>query len=242
MKKTRQDSRDPVYVSAYNKYYHKKNRKRILQKQKEWRTKNPERKKQQATKWNNSERGFIMNMYTSIRQRCTKPQQNRKFIPVKLTFTKEEFWNHWVAQKMRYGMRCPYSKVEMTFIRGKGKKIPTNVSADQIWPGKGYTPENIVFCSSLFNNNKASITPDGCQAVVDIYEDRMKETMFRKFNLEQIIIDDDNIHHYRKAFKEMRKGLTPLEIKTFIKLTYNKMMKEKEEEQKRKAIYAGPKK
>ena len=82
MKKTRQDSRDPVYVSAYNKYYHKKNRKRILQKQKEWRTKNPERKKQQATKWNNSERGFIMNMYTSIRQRCTKPQQNRKFIPV----------------------------------------------------------------------------------------------------------------------------------------------------------------
>ena len=71
----------------------------------------------------------------------------------------------------------------MTHIRGtqRGKtslkKTPTNISKDQIWPGRGYTPDNLVFCSVKFNSDKKAITPDGCQAVIDVHNEMMDRWM-----------------------------------------------------------------
>jgi len=142
-------------------------------------------------RWNNSEKGFIMNLYTSALKESKKGRHG-KGIPIPFEFTKEIWWQHWLKQKTEYGMYCPYSKVLMTTIRGKGrgtsggKKIPTNISKDQIWPGRGYTPLNLIFCTVKFNDNKRSITPDGCEAVTDVHSQRMNDwakQMIRKSNV-----------------------------------------------------------
>ena len=125
-----------------------------------------------------TEKGYIMTLFSS----CRKSAEKRG---VKFEFDKITWWNHWVSQKLRYGMKCPYSKVTMTHRTGHNVgrkqhvKIPTNISPDQIWPGKGYTPLNLVFCANKFNDNKKNITPDGCEAVLDLYNDRMKEGLLR---------------------------------------------------------------
>ena len=129
-------------------------------------------------KWNNSEYGYIMNLYSSAHKEHKKGRRGKK---VSFEFTKKTWWEHWHKQKKEYGMKCPYSKVLMTTKRGKGrgtrggKKVPTNISRDQIWPGRGYTPINLIFCSVKFNMAKKSITPDGCEAVVDVYNQRMND-------------------------------------------------------------------
>jgi len=129
-------------------------------------------------KWNNSEYGYIMNLYSSALKEF---KNGRRGIKIPFEFTKKNWWEHWQKQKKEYGMNCPYTKVLMTTERGKGrgthggKRIPTNISRDQIWPRRGYTPINLIFCSVKFNMAKKSITPDGCEAVVDVYNQRMND-------------------------------------------------------------------
>ena len=131
----------------------------------------------------NSEKGYMRGLWNSAKTRCRKTG-------TLFDLTWEEFWSLWHEQKLNYGMMCPYTKVEMTFIRGLNngtktksfKRVPTNVSIDQIWPGKGYTPHNVLFCTVKANFAKKSITPDMCQAVVDIYNERCRLTMARKLS------------------------------------------------------------
>jgi hypothetical protein len=129
-------------------------------------------------KWNNSEKGFIMNLYSTALKESKTGRRGKK---IPFGFTKETWWQHWLKQKATYGMYCPYSKVLMTTIRGQQrgqtslKKIPTNISKDQIWPGRGYTPLNLIFCTVKFNHDKKGITPDGCEAVIDIHNQRMND-------------------------------------------------------------------
>ena len=140
-------------------------------------------------KWNNSEKGFIMNLYSSAKKEFKNGRRGEKVL---LTFTKATWWQHWLKQKVKYGMHCPYTKVLMTTSRGKGrggqgaKRVPTNISRDQIWPGRGYTPMNLLFCTVKFNNDKKSIPPDGCEAVSDVHNQRMNDwakQMIRKRNV-----------------------------------------------------------
>ena len=133
---------------------------------------------ERINQWNNSEKGFIMNLYSSALKDSKNGRRGKKVI---FNFTKETWWQHWLKQKAKYGMYCPYTKILMTTIRGRGrgtygrKTTPTNISRDQIWPGRGYTPINLIFCSVKFNSDKKGITPDGCQAVIDIHEQRMSD-------------------------------------------------------------------
>jgi hypothetical protein len=142
-----------------------------------------------SNKWNNSEKGFLMNLYGGALKEYKNGRRGEK---VPLEFTKDTWWQHWLKQKVKYGMYCPYTKVLMTTSRGKGrgrqgvKRVPTNISRDQIWPGRGYTPMNLIFCTVKFNQDKKSITPDGCEAVTDVHNQRMNDwakQMIRKSNV-----------------------------------------------------------
>ena len=148
-----------------------------------------EKKWHYNNKWNNSEKGFMMNLYSSALKEFKSGRRGEKVL---LKFTKATWWQHWLKQKAKYGMYCPYTKVLMTTSRGKGrgthggKRIPTNISKDQIWPGRGYTPLNLIFCSVKFNMAKKGITPDGCDAVIDVHNQRMNDwakQMIRKSNV-----------------------------------------------------------
>ena len=174
---------------------------------------------------NNSEKGFIMNLYSGARKESkTGRHGNGESFP--FNFTKKTWWEHWLKQKKKYGMYCPYSKVLMTTIRGlsKGKRgakrVPTNISKDQIWPGRGYTPMNLIFCTVKFNDNKRSITPDGCEAVIDVHTERMddwaKESVLkremRKMNIAPFV---------GKELKKLKKSLSSAEYKRFMELSYD---------------------
>ena len=171
--------------------YYTKHRDTLLKKGRIRKNNNKDKYWIMNNRWNNSERGFIMNLYTSALKESKKGRHG-KGIPFPFDFTKDTWWQHWLKQKATYGMYCPYSKVVMTTIRGKQrgqtslKKIPTNISKDQIWPGRGYTPLNLIFCTVKFNHDKKSITPDGCEAVSDVHNQRMNDwakQMIRKSNV-----------------------------------------------------------
>ena len=193
-------------------------------------------------KWNNSERGFIMNLYSST-LREARQGRHGKGIPTIFEFTKKTWWEHWKKQKKEYGMKCPYSKVIMTTIRGRGrgtkrgKNIPTNISKDQLWPGRGYTPINLVFCTVKFNTQeKKCITPDGCEAVSDLYNERMdrwaQEIVLQREMNKIDISTPENIKHYRKELRKFKRSVSQKEYKRFLDLTYQQAVIDREREKK----------
>ena len=146
----------------YNKKYYEINKEILSEKRKKYKKENRDKIWIVNNEWNNSEYGFIMNLYTSAKKE-SKIGRHGKNILIPFEFTKESWWQHWLNQKEKYGMKCPYSKVEMTHIRGNNKG--------------GYTPDNLIFCSVKFNSDKKSITPDGCQAVIDVHNEMMNRWM-----------------------------------------------------------------
>ena len=176
-------------------------------------------------KWNNKEYGYIMNLYSSA-FREFKTGRHGKGISVPLEFTKKTWWEHWLKQKKKYGMYCPYSKVLMTTIRGlsKGmrgaKRVPTNISKDQIWPGRGYTPMNLIFCSVKFNLDKGSITPDGCEAVIDVHKGIMDDWA-KELVLKREMRKVDIAPFVGKELKKLKKSLSSAEYKRFMELSYD---------------------
>ena len=56
-----------------------------------------------------------MNLYSAPGKNL-KQVVMEKESPVLLEFTKKTWWEHWLKQKKKYGMYCPYSKVLMTTI------------------------------------------------------------------------------------------------------------------------------
>jgi len=66
--------------------------------------------------------------------------------------------------------KCAISGIEMTTILGKGR-IPTNISIDQINPGKGYTAENTQLVCMAVNQMKSDLTIEEllvfCKAILE---------------------------------------------------------------------------
>ena len=196
------------------KKYHAKNKDILAEKRRLSFKQNKQHKKKIADAWNSSEYGFIMNLYTSARKDSEKGRHGGN--PFPFEFDRKTWWEHWLRQKLEYGMNCPYSvlmgePIKMTHIRGKrdNKKVPTNISRDQIWPGAGYTKTNLVFCSNKFNCAKGSIDPLGCQAVIKLYNQRMTESNISTKIGEEIY----GSKHHLKAIKEHLLNALPKEYK-----------------------------
>ena len=172
---------------AYTKKYYKENRGKILLKKKKYyaenreklcklsvissakyRKNNPLQLKKSILKYSNSEKGYFVNLWQVIKRRG------------KLNLFKnfDEFYNHWLEQKARYGMKCPATKEKMTTKRGftkpgeKQKRCLTNISTDRIIHTKKYTPQNLIFTTWRYNNAKHSITPEMARAFLKIVGER----------------------------------------------------------------------
>lgn len=214
----------------WNNYY-SKHKKTILKKGRLRKKNNKEKYWEMNNRWNNSERGFIMNLYSSAKKEAEKGRHgNGESFP--FDFTKKTWWEHWEKQKKKYGMYCPYSKVLMTTIRGlskgtcKAPRVLTNISKDQIWPGRGYTPMNLIFCSVKFNLAKKGITPDGCEAVIDVHRERMDDWA-KEIVLKREMRKMDIAPFVGKELKKLRKSLSYAEYKRFLDITYEKSVAER---------------
>ena len=184
-------------------------------------------------KYLNSERGFLRSLFSSTRKQAAK----RK---LKFDLTWEEWVKQWFEQKNKYGWKCPYTNVTMTTLRGfnvgKNKRTTsdTNLSADRINPKMGYNKLNLIFCTWQANNWKKKITIDMCQAVIDIYKERMDKwikNLILKNALDKIDIHKDgNLKHWRKAFSEFRKSVPKKVFQKFLEITFEKAKQERKYE------------
>ena len=188
LKEYYQNNREKILVKR--KKHYQNNREETLKRQKEYNLKNREKINKKAKiyavqyrkdnkeiiliKQNiyyNTERGFMTALWNSIKRSSRKHKRINKFKDF------DEFYNHWLEQKARYGMKCPATGVEMTTTvgvnkPGEHKRIMTNISTDRILSTEGYSPENLIFTTWKYNNAKNNITPNMAKAFLRIVEER----------------------------------------------------------------------
>ena len=188
LKEYYQNNKEELLVKG--KKYYQDNREEILKRQKEYNLKNREkinkrqriysvkyRKDNRETLlvkqniYTNTERGFMVKLWNSIKRSSKKKKLINKFKDF------DEFHNHWLEQKSRYGMKCPATGVEMTTTvgvnkPGEHKTVMTNISSDRILSTGDYSPENLIFTTWKYNMAKNNITPNMAKAFLRIVEER----------------------------------------------------------------------
>ena len=171
------DNREKTLAKC--KEYNSKNREKINKKAKiygvQYRKDNKEIISIKVNTYYNTERGFIMKLWNSIK---TSSRNHNRINEFKDFY---EFHNHWLKQKARYGMKCPATGVEMTTTMGinkpgEHKKIITNISTDRILSAEGYSPKNLIFTTWAYNRAKCSITPEMATAFLKIVKERYGDT------------------------------------------------------------------
>ena len=189
LKEYYQNNREQLLVKR--KKYYQDNREEALKKQKEYNLKNREKINKRQRIYNvkyrednkeilliqkniylNTERGFMVKLWNSIKRSSKKRNKINEFKDF------DEFYNHWLKQKARYGMKCPATGVEMTHTIGTNKssvgnkRIMTNISTDRILSTKGYSPQNLIFTTWEYNCAKGSFAPEMARAFLRIVGER----------------------------------------------------------------------
>mgnify|MGYP003646648142 FL=1 len=168
------DNREKTLAKC--KEYNSKNREKINKKAKiygvQYRKDNKEIISIKINTYYNTERGFIMKLWNSIKTSSRNHNRINEFKDF------DEFYNHWLEQKARYGMKCPATGVEMTTLKGMSKpeekrqRVLTNISTDRILSTGGYSPQNLIFTTWAYNCAKCNITPEMARAFLRIVGER----------------------------------------------------------------------
>jgi hypothetical protein len=145
---------------------------------KNWVEKNKEKKIKLNYEYNNTEKGFLTNLFNSIKKR-NKFYRDRKKL-TKVNLIKKEFFEEWLLHKQRFGMKCRYTGIIMTHISRSGtgrqkNRIGTNISVDRIDNNLPYQVNNIVFCTGDFNDRKGAVLIEDCKKILKVYEERKLE-------------------------------------------------------------------
>jgi hypothetical protein len=157
------------------KEYYLENKEEICKKQKIYSVKYREDNKEiiliGRKKYLNTERGFMVKLWNSVKTSSRTYKRTNAFKDF------DEFYNHWLEQKARYGMKCPATGVEMTTIScinkpGELKRIMTNISTDRILSTEGYDYKNLIFTTWEYNSAKNNITPEMARAFLRIVGER----------------------------------------------------------------------
>tara|TARA_R110002012_G_C11386930_1_gene584031 strand:- start:22 stop:642 length:621 start_codon:yes stop_codon:yes gene_type:complete len=136
--------------------------------------------KVQGIAYLNTEAGFMISKYHDITRSCKKKRNkpinaNKKFE----LLSQGEFFELWTEHKAKQGITCGYTGEPLVMQRklarkdGVINKPPDNLlSVDRLNSEKGYTAENIVFCSWAFNNRKNSVSVADCYLIIKKHEER----------------------------------------------------------------------
>jgi hypothetical protein len=171
---------DNFTYSSYNKDNLQSSCKKCnVIKTKIWAKNNKELKIKTHYNYSNTEKGFLVNLFNSIRKR-DRNYNNRKKKLILVNLTKKEFFEEWLLHKQRFGMKCRYTGTTITHISRSGMgvqkdRIVTNISVDRIDNSLPYQVNNIVFCTGEFNDRKGSVLIDDCKKILKVYEERKLE-------------------------------------------------------------------
>ena len=93
---------------------------------------------------------FVRRLYQMVLCKFKREKKNE------ITLTMNEFIDIWKEQYEKFGMKCPYSGIEMTFKKG-AVKVFNNISVDRYDNNKPYQDGNIVFCCMVVNRMKQEL-------------------------------------------------------------------------------------
>lgn len=133
-----------------------------------WKRKNKEHERKKDWEYKRTENGYFKEMWNGVK----KSSHGNEFKNY------DEFFNCWKEQEKIYGMKCPYTGIEMTRIKGinidgvKRKSTPTNISRDRILSSRPYSKENIMFISWGVNNSKGNISPKIAKQYLQFVKER----------------------------------------------------------------------
>jgi len=130
------------------------------------------RKRLTVIKFRKTLRGFFIGLYnskiSSLRKK-EKLQEIHKDVPM---ITIEDLLWLWGEHVRTYGVNCYYTGVPLTFYDPDNLRAPTLCTIDRFDSEKGYTVDNVVFCSWAFNNRKAGVSVADCKLILQKHEER----------------------------------------------------------------------
>ena len=129
------------------------------------------RKRKSDLKYRQSERGYLMEKWNSIKN-SKKKCMIESF---------EEFFECWQKQKQEYGEQCPYyPHIKLTRILGKGKKdrVVSNLSVDRLANCLPYSKDNIMFVSWKANNEKGDVSYYLARKIIDFVHEKENLRLF----------------------------------------------------------------
>ena len=88
----------------WDKYYDN-NKEELLKKNKKRKNNNKEKYWNINNTYNNTEYGYIINLYSSALATAKKGSRHGKNYTTPFEFTKETWWEHWLKQKEKHGMK-----------------------------------------------------------------------------------------------------------------------------------------
>ena len=136
-------------------------------------------------KYMQTENGYLTDKWNAI----SKKAWDKRRKPIAVEINKEEFLELWEKHKKKYGgWICAYTGQIMTQTRsmnpagpaqGKasGIKVKTNMSVDRLDSSKGYTKDNIVFCTWEFNDRKGNISLEDIRCILNLMESKKDECL-----------------------------------------------------------------
>jgi len=92
--------------------------------------------------------------YLTKNLRNSSPKKKRKESKI----SRLEFLHIFRRQLDKFGFKCPYSGLTMTWELGSGKPTETNISIDRFDSTRPYEAGNVVFCCWFVNRMKYDYT------------------------------------------------------------------------------------
>ena len=156
-----------------------------------WRQKNPERAAEADFKYNNKERGFIINKIGDIFKPSRNKHRKKRWLP---QMTRQKIWEdlflHIEFMKGLYpksdGRLCRYCHQPWTYLTRKkrpgkppstrGTQHGTNFAVDRFDAEFTYLPGNIVFCCSECNDRKHNSRPSDWKNFLRVEKERNEKT------------------------------------------------------------------
>tara|TARA_R100001591_G_C4296176_1_gene169075 strand:+ start:51 stop:788 length:738 start_codon:yes stop_codon:yes gene_type:complete len=156
---------------AYSKKYRKQNfvpgaRKRTKKQKKRLSKTDKEYKK--------TIRGFFVSQYNAKRSNIRTKEKLKKIHEDVPIITLEDLLWLWDEHVRKYGVNCYYTGVPLTFYDPDNLRADTLCTIDRFDSERGYTIDNIVFCSWGFNARKRNITIKDCIIILKKFYERRK--------------------------------------------------------------------
>ena len=155
---------------------------------KSWRQRYPERAAERDFRYNNQERGFIINKIGDIFKPSKGKHRKKRWLP---QMKKKEIWEdlmvHVEFMKRLYpksdGRLCRYCHQPWPYLTRKnrsgvptqnrrGSHPPTNFTVDRFDAEFTYLPGNIIFCCSACNDRKHDSTPEDWKNFIRVLNEK----------------------------------------------------------------------